>query len=172
MGPIFMTILPPRLLEGSNGAIAIALLFVLMLQSAYLVATAIRISDTYQSIGWRAVGWSIYSQLKPVIALTVAVAGLVMRSGPIWWQRFASHHGLPAIPDFWFQVTLHVVGTMAAVIGLLCWVRVTMPSYLGFRTWLALVFLTGLTFASPWLADGAIASTAWVVDAIPRLAVF
>jgi hypothetical protein len=168
-----MTTLPPMLLEGSNGAIAIALVFVLLLQSAYLVATAIRISETRQSFGgWPAVVRSVYYQLKPVIALTVAVAGLVTRSGPIWWQRFAGHHGLATIPDFWFQVTLHVVGTMAAVIGLLCWVRVTIPSYLGFRTWLVLVALTGLVFASPWLADYGIAASAWTIDAADRLRVF
>lgn len=161
MGPS-MTILPPRLLEGSNGAIAIALMIVVVLQVAYLIATSRRIDSIRSS----------YYQLKPVIALTVAAAGLVTRSGPIWWQRFAGHHDLATIPDFWFQVMLHVVGTMAAVIGLLCWVRVTIPNYLGFRAWLALVFLTGLMFASPWLIDGAIAATDWVVDAVPRFAVF
>lgn len=167
-----MTSLPPYLLEGSNGAIAFALLIVAVLQTSYLVATALRISEVHSAVGWRLVVRSIYLQLKPVLALTVAAIGLVIRSAPIWWQRFASHHGLAAIPDFWFQIALHVVGTSMAVIGLLCWVRVTIPDYLGTRAWLVVVILTMVVFGSPWLADGMLAAWAWVLDAIPRFRVF
>lgn len=131
--------IPSWLLEGSNGSTAFALLFVFCLQLAYLVGSAAVIRDPP----------SFYRQMKPVIALTVMVGGFLLRFADIWAQRFSEHYDVDLAFDPWVSITFHIVGTSASIIGVLCWLRVTMPRWVGFYAWLAIAILAALVFIYP-----------------------
>lgn len=129
---------PLWLLEGSNGATAFALAFVVAFQVMFLTAAAIKIQSAI----------SFYRQMKPVIALTVGFAGLLIRFGAVWIRQYKVLHGLPPL-DPTLAIFVHVAGTCMSIVGVLCWLRVTMPQFCGTRTWLAIAVLAGVVFLLP-----------------------
>lgn len=131
--------IPAWLLEGSNGATAFAFAFVFIFQLIFLAGAALVIRDAK----------SFYRQMKPVIALTVMAGGHMLRFAEVWTQRFIENNGFAILWTPRVSVVVHVVGTFAAIIGVLCWLRVTMPQFCGRWVWFLILFVTGLIFVYP-----------------------
>lgn len=136
---------PPWLLEGSNGALAITFLCLIAFQAAYLVWAWVKIRDG-AATPW--VG-SAYRQTKPVVALTMLFFGVMLRAGSLWIDRAAENRGLEVATAAEVSIALHVLGTAAMIIGALCWLRVTMPRLCGWRTWAIVIGLAVAAWLSP-----------------------
>ena len=121
-----ITALSPRLLEASNGVLLAVLLMMFCGLASYLY------------MEWRELGFAgVYRDRKAAIALSVFVIGLGIRTYVVWWLRHAANHGLPA--PLWVDLSpaFLVGGTVVAVIGGLCWLRVTTWRELPHWFWMA-----------------------------------
>jgi hypothetical protein len=83
---------------------------------------------SYLAVVWWRYGWcEVYFQNKAILALAVAFAGFWLRAVDLWVQRFIENHGF--LVNYWLggSIVVHLVGTAAAIVGALCWLRVTLP---------------------------------------------
>lgn len=132
--------IPHLLLEGSTGATAFALAWVFGFQLLFLGAAFYKIKSPM----------SFYRQMKPVIALTMAFGGFLLQFVRVWARGYAESHARALMgPDT--AIALHIVGTACAIIGVLCWLRVTMPHFCGSLTWAAIALLAAWVFILPAL---------------------
>lgn len=121
--------IPTWILEGTNGSLASALTFTLVFQAIYLHVVLRR-------SGWR----HVYAYEKAVLALFVAFLGLWLRALEVWGRYFVIGHELSAGSWATTQIALHICGTGCAIVGVLCWLRVTMPWGREIDPWAWLIF--------------------------------
>jgi hypothetical protein len=119
----------PWVLEGSNGSLTVALTLALGFQLLFLFSV------------WRRDGCrEVYLRHKAVLALCVAFGGLWLRAVDLWAQRFSENHGFE-VPEWdHFSFGVHLAGTAMAVVGVLCWIRVTLPWGKDANPWAWLAF--------------------------------
>ncbi len=90
---------------------------------------------------WREYGsiGTVYRDCKHSIALTVTFGSIGLLVAAKWWLRHAENHGMA--PPAWspYAGLIIAFGTVAAAIGGLCWMRVTLPGLLGFKSWLLML---------------------------------
>lgn len=123
--------IPPPLLEATNGVLWVVLIAAAFGAFYWLVHAARTIGSLRE----------LYLEEKASLALALMFTGLGLRSLNIWWFQHLRNHG-HIIPGWngwptWF----HVGTTVLAVIGLMCWLRCTLPEWFGWRGWAALTFL-------------------------------
>lgn len=121
--------LPSTLIEATNGSVMAVLLFVIGGFVAYIVEHWLHVRYRYEP------PWAlrpiiiVYHQRKAAIALLWGLAGFEVRTFSVWWPRHLVNDGLDPLDymPVWLAPTLLVGGTIMAVVGLTCWLRVTLP---------------------------------------------
>lgn len=116
----------PQILEASNGAL-------LGVGALMLCGLASYIWFEFRDLGF----WGTYHNRKAAIALSVFLGGLWLRTFVIWYARHAANHGLPDPPWANYAIALLSIGTAAAIVGGVCWLRVTTWRELPRWFWLA-----------------------------------
>lgn len=127
-------IVPPHVLEAANGVLWPTLMFAAIGAGWWLGASARQIGSLRQ----------LYLEEKASIALLVAFGGLGVRTSSIWVVQHLRDHG-NIVPEWsgWSTV-VYVVSTAVSVIGVMCWLRCTLPEAFGWRGW---AVLTAMAFA-------------------------
>lgn len=146
--PTLDLIVSPRMLEAANGVFTCAVIIVVAEIILYLWRAYSLWQRTHPS---EEVFADFRSRQKPVIALGVLFTGIGVRSGVLWMLRHAENTGGPL--PFWHPISSHLIalGTLVAVVGALCWLRVTLSHRVSGFLWPILV---GVCFAFPiWLAS-------------------
>lgn len=129
--------LPPELLEATNGVLTVSLLWVTLGLLYYL--------------NWKrrdfASFFKFYHECKAAVALLLTFSSLLVRTADIWVARHLQNTSLPPPPWAHWSPLIHVASTAAAAIGVMCWLRVTIPGVCGPRLWAvltALAFVIGI----------------------------
>lgn len=123
-------LISPHILEASNGV---------LLAVCVLAAVGALLNLFWR---WREFDWGVvalYRECKASIALSWLFSGVALLTFPKWWLRHAANHGLGAPSWEGLSGILVVAGTIAAALGVLCWLRETFPEVLGRWTWLGLL---------------------------------
>ncbi len=122
--------IPPGVLEATNGALWVALMFA-ALGAAWWLAGCVRHIGSFKQL---------YLEEKASIALLFAWGGLGARLVNVWWMQHLRNHGKDLPPWDGAPTTIHVAATLIAIMGVMCWLRCTLPEALG---WVGWAILTG-----------------------------
>lgn len=110
-----MTDISSKVLGGTNGALLVVLIWMMM----FLAAALIRRRTLYDS--W----WQTYRGSKPFIALFVLVFGIWARAVMLWLDRIAARSDLDISTYRSVLLVLVILTTVIAVVGAMCWTRVS-----------------------------------------------
>lgn len=130
----------PTALESTNGML-VAVLILVTAGALWNLATICRDvrAAPPECFPWPTRRETIYHIGKPSLALAVGFGGLLLNVGTKWFLRWLANHGYS--PPAWasYSSALVLLGAVSAVVGLLCWLRVTVPDKVGLRAWLAML---------------------------------
>ena len=124
-----MTAIPAQVLEVRNGILMVILACMLVGDLAYVV-------DELRQMGFR----NVYRYRKAAIAMAFFLAGLLTQTGMIWAARHMENHGYAPPLAARFGPLVLTAGSVLAVVGGLCWLRVTLPRQLPPYLWVMIGF--------------------------------
>ena len=134
-----MSALPSPFIEFSNGILYVLLIWMIIFNAKYLLY---RLKNFYNgSI------FALYAQSKASIALGVFLIGFFLKVFPIWFIRM--FEGQNQFGKFiYVAAPLTVgVGTVLAVIGGACWIRVIVPMKYPRCAW-TLIMLSSVIYSA------------------------
>lgn len=114
-----MNSLPTSLIEGSNAALAIMLLWVILLDVLYLLRKAWELRTDFLQL---------YREFKAAFALLILLTGFEIRTGTLWWFRWMESHGGNPYDYKTTGINMVAVSSLVALWGAACWLRATSPS--------------------------------------------
>lgn len=119
-------VIPAVVIEALNGMMLAAFTIVLCGLIFYLATEAWHRKGSLRTF--------VHSQ-KPVIAVGVIFAGVWLRTFVFWYLRHAENQGMA--PPLWRPYAIHLaaLGTFAAVVGCLCWHRVSISRRWAYLIW-------------------------------------
>jgi hypothetical protein len=136
----FLNGLPPQMIEATNGILVILYAYMAIFAIAYLISVWRRTMPRYGGhYGWLRAAIVTYHEHKPAISIAVIVSGLWMRTAVLWYLRHVFDHNVDPSP--WIKpvaLPLLWLGTIAAIIGITCWVRVVSPFRYTNAMWVAM----------------------------------
>lgn len=126
-----------RLLEVSNGE----WLIVCTSLSLFLIYHLVRVGSQ-RRIGWRRWLWNLPLSMQLAVGVLIISLGVGTRSALIWWGRFKYGAPLQGINEW-----MLLWGTLLAILGFMCVLRVITRPVFGHWPWVA----TLLAMAGYWL---------------------
>lgn len=123
---------PAPLAEAGNGLIVPLLAVVILAMLAYVVEYWWFVRYSYEwPWAWRPV-WMTYLARKPAIAALFFLTGFELRIFSVWLPMHLTNHGVDpgAVLPAGGAPLAYLVGTVFIVLGLTCWLRVTLPDKL------------------------------------------
>lgn len=126
-----MNVLPSWLIEVSNGVLFLLVLAMTAFALVYLVTKLRECGGTWMRV---------YVEAKAAIALMVFLIGVDIGVFVRWWFRTMQNHGIDPRPYIALGTTLVIVGTVVAIWGGMCWIKVITPVRFPRGTW----FLVGV----------------------------
>lgn len=123
--------LPGQFMEAINGILTIVHVALLALVLRYLVKK------------WQVFRWKIKNYEETALGIGIAMSslGVLLFRAPIWIVRHMENSQWTTQDQSFWMIPVIVVGTIVALIGALCLIRIMTPPALGERLWLSVLFL-------------------------------